>query len=252
MAFGSPWPPPGDMQCAGCSRRQPRGQVDITLRLEELVARNRDRGGRPLLVTVRGRVEVNVLKQTLLVVALASLLAFVVALPAGAGTSAPLAGQWNRLSVDQSHPAPEHELLYCAQFNSDEAVSTANSWFCSYHKRREPTLNLYWHDNHGVMSGKDITATWTCPSQFPPVCSDVVQVVEGTFTYFQFSSGQPPSQVLEDLVVTQTSSGQRLYVYFVNRFVCPWFRTFGEALAANPLPLPFNGTWPPQDCTLAG
>ena len=57
--------------------------------------------------------------------------------------------------------------------------------------------------------------------------------------------------VLEDLVVTQTSTSQKLYVYWVNLFECPWFRTFDEAIAANPLTLPFNGTWPPQDCVVA-
>ncbi len=27
--------------------------------------------------------------------------------------------------------------------------------------------------------------------------------------------------------------------------------TFDEAVAANPLPLPFDGTWAPQDCVAA-
>jgi len=54
--------------------------------------------------------------------------------------------------------------------------------------------------------------------------------------------------VLEDLVVAQSGARQVLYVYWVGLFYCPWFRTFGEAVAANPLPLPFNGTWPLQDC----
>ena len=81
--------------------------------------------------------------------------------------------------------------------------------------------------------------------------ANVVQVVEGTMTFFQ-PSLHPPFPVLEDLAVTQTSSGQRLYNYWVNQFVCPWFRTFDEAVAANPLPLPFNGTWAAQDCTPAG
>jgi hypothetical protein len=54
--------------------------------------------------------------------------------------------------------------------------------------------------------------------------------------------------VLEDLVVAQSGARQVLYVYWVGLFYCPWFRTFDEAVAANPLPLPFNGIWPPQDC----
>lgn len=191
------------------------------------------------------------LKQTLLVVAVVSLLGLVLALPAGADTSAPLAGQWNRLSLDMSHPAPEHEVLSCTQNNGAQSGASANTWFCHYNKRPEPTLNFYWNANQGFFSGQDVTATWTCPGQFPPVCQNVVQVVEGTMTFFQ-PSLHPPFSVLEDLVVVHTSSGQRLYVYWVNQFVCPWFRTFAEAVAANPLPLPFNGTWAPQDCTNAG
>jgi hypothetical protein len=191
-------------------------------------------------------------KRAFLVVALASLLALVVALPAGANTSAPLAGQWNRLSNDMSHPAPEHEVLYCTQSNGAQSGTSANTWFCHYNKRPEPTLNFYWNANQGFFSGQDITATWSCPAWSPAgVCANVVQVVEGTMTFFQ-PSLHPPFPVLEDLAVTQTSSGQRLYVYWVNQFVCPWFRTFDEALAANPLPLPFNGTWAAQDCTPAG
>jgi hypothetical protein len=55
----------------------------------------------------------------------------------------------------------------------------------------------------------------------------------------------------EDVVDTAASSGQRPYEYRFNQHVCPRFRTFDEALAANPLPLPFHGTFPPQDCTFA-
>jgi hypothetical protein len=76
----------------------------------------------------------------------------------------------------------------------------------------------------------------------------VVQVVEGTMNFTQPSVGFSLA-VLEDLVVTQNGTSQALYVYWVNQgFACPWFRTFDEALAANSLPLPFNGTWAPQDC----
>jgi hypothetical protein len=39
----------------------------------------------------------------------------------------------------------------------------------------------------------------------------------------------------EDVVDTAASSGQRLYEYWVNQHVCPRFRTFDEAHAANPL-----------------
>jgi hypothetical protein len=163
-----------------------------------------------------------------------------------ADVSAPLAGQWNRLSLDMSHPAPEHEVLRCTQSNGAQAGTSADTWFCHYNKRPEPTLNFYWNANQGFLSGQDVTATWSCPAWFPTgICANAVQVVEGTMTFFQ-PSLHPPFPVLEDLVVT---SDQRLFVYWINQgFECPWFRTFDQALAANPLPLPFDGTWAPQDC----
>jgi hypothetical protein len=191
------------------------------------------------------------LKRSLLVVALACLLALAVTFPGGADVSAPLSGQWNRLSVDRSHPAPEHELLSCAQNSRAQAGTSSNTWFCHYSKRPEPTLNFFWNNNQGFFSGQDVTATWSCPAWFPTgICPNVVQVVEGTMTFFQ-PSLHPPFPVLQDLVVTQNGTRQALHVYWVNLFVCPWFRTFDEAIAANPLPLPFNGTFPPQDCVSA-
>jgi hypothetical protein len=58
-------------------------------------------------------------------------------------------------------------------------------------------------------------------------------------TFFQ-PSLHPSFTVLQDLVVTQTGTDQELDVYWVNLFVCPWFRTFDGAVAADALPLPFT------------
>jgi hypothetical protein len=162
-------------------------------------------------------------------------------------SSAPLSGEWHRLSVDRSHPAPEHELLRCVRNNG-----TTDPWLCRYRKAPEPTLNLTWNNNFGVMSGRDITSSWTCPAWFPAgICANVVSVVEGTMNFTDPNTHQPPLSVLTDLVVVQTGAGQRLYDYWVNRFVCPWFRSFDEAIAANPITLPFDGNFPPQDCVVA-
>jgi len=192
------------------------------------------------------------LRKALLLVAIGSVLALMVALPSSADLSAPLSGEWNRLSADRSHPAPEHELLRCVQNNGAQAGTSSNRWFCHYSKLPEPTLNFFWNDNQGFFSGIDITGSWTCPAWFPTgVCPNVVQVVEGTMTFFQ-PSLHPPFPVLEDLVLTQAGGHQVLYVEWVKfGFACPWYGTFMEALAANPLPLPFNGTFPPQDCVFA-
>jgi hypothetical protein len=196
----------------------------------------------------------HMLRQLCFIVALASLLALMVALPAGANVSAPLAGTWHRLNVARPNGAPEHERLLCVPNNGGPVGISGETWFCHFDKLPEPTLNFHWNADQGFMSdGQDITSTWSCPGWFPAgICSDVVQVVEGTMTFSRPPILHPPFSTLLDLIVQQTSSGQRLYEYWVNQHVCPWFRTFDEALAANPLPLPFNGTFPPQDCTFAG
>jgi hypothetical protein len=169
------------------------------------------------------------------------------ALSAGGASASgsPLSGEWHRLSVDRSHPAPEHELLRCVE----NSGSSSDPWFCRYSKAPEPTLNFTWNNNYGFLLGRDITSSWSCPAWFPVgICSNVLSVVEGTMTFVDPDTNQPPLLILEDLIVVRSATGQRLYNYWVNRFVCPWFRTFAEAIAANPLTLPFDGNFPPQDC----
>jgi hypothetical protein len=182
-------------------------------------------------------------------VVLASGLVALLASGAGSATSSPLAGEWNRLSVDRSHPAPEHELLRCVENSRAQVGTSSDSWFCRYSKLPEPKLNFTWNNNHGSFSGNDVTSSWICPAWFPGgICPNVVSVIEGTMTFIDPDTHQPPFSVLQDLVVVQSPTGERLYNYWVNQFVCPWFRTFAEAVAANPLTLPFDGNFPPQDC----
>ena len=163
---------------------------------------------------------------------------------ASSSTAAPLSGEWHRLSVDRSHPAPEHELLRCV-----ETSAPGSRWLCRYRKAPEPTLNLTWNNNFGAFTGSDVTSRWTCPVWFAAdVCANTVEVIEGTMTFTDPDTHEPPLSVLVDLIVVQTPSGERLYDYWVDRFVCPWFTSFGDAVAANPIALPFDGNFPPQDC----
>jgi hypothetical protein len=154
-----------------------------------------------------------------------------------------LNGVWNRLSLDRAHPAPEHESLACGGFIV---------WNCVYFKIPEPALNFYWNTNKGYFQGSDITANWACPAWFPAgICGNVTQVVHGTIVFVD-PGVHPPLSVLADLIVSGTGSSRKLNFYWVGRFVCPWFRTFAQALAANPMPLPFDGVnWAPQDCVSA-
>ena len=63
-----------------------------------------------------------------LLVAVVVAIGLVAVLTSGAASAAssPLTGEWNRLSVDRSHPAPEHELLRCVA----NSGTSSDPWFC--------------------------------------------------------------------------------------------------------------------------
>jgi len=173
--------------------------------------------------------------------------ATVAVLPAGAvavasgSPSSP--GAWHRLNPDQSNPAPEHERLTCSE---------GRSWSCHYDKVAEPGLNLHLDSTVGNFHGGDVTKSWTCPGWFPEdVCDNVTQVVRGNMV-FVLPDGSRFS-VRQELVVTDVGGSQVLQHHWAQfGFVCPWFRTFDQALAANPFPLPFDGeNWPAGDCVFA-
>jgi len=165
--------------------------------------------------------------------------------PASTGGGAEsLAGQWHRLSLDRSNGAPEHQLLRCHRLGeAGRAV-----WTCHYDKLKEPALNFFWDADQGDFVGFDVTDFWACPAWFPAnLCANVTSVVVGV-TAFEGADGSTGS-VFTDLIVTQVGGREVLQFYFVGQFVCPWFRTFSDALAANPMPLPFDGVnWGAQDC----
>ena len=171
-------------------------------------------------------------KLVLLIVLVGALVAVA---PAAAGGKRPLAGRWHRLNPDLSNPTPEHEVLKC---------KGKGSWKCRYDKRPERKLGFEHppDSTSGRFKGEDITSGWACPFWFPAgVCTDVVYVVRGEML-FSPSEG-PDFTITQELVVTESGGDQILYVYWVDQFVCPWFRSFDDALAANPLPSPT------QDCT---
>jgi hypothetical protein len=69
-----------------------------------------------------------------------------------------LNGVWNRLSVDRSNPAPEHESLACDGFII---------WRCFYFKIPEPALNFYWNTNPGLFPGNGRHGRLDLPSVVP-------------------------------------------------------------------------------------
>lgn len=164
--------------------------------------------------------------------------------PASAHVRPDLAGKWDRLNPDQGNPTPEHEVLRCG----GNASPT-----CVYDKQPEPRLGFENppDSTSGRFRGKDITEGWLCPEWLPQgVCANTTFVANGTMK-FRLSDGSPLA-VSQELIVTELDGDSVLYVYWVDQGVaCPWFRSFEEAIAANPFPLPFNGVdWPGMDCLL--
>lgn len=168
----------------------------------------------------------------------------VVALPAVSADGLPQNNVWNRLDMDRSNPAPEQERLSC---------SRGLTWTCHYDKAPEPALAFWWDTTSGEFVGTDVTRDWECPAWFAAsVCANVTRVVAGTMTIAR-ADGVTFSGPFDLVFARAGSDAQVLHVYWpVFGFTCPWYRTFSEALAANPMPLPFDGSdWPPLDCTFA-
>jgi hypothetical protein len=131
-----------------------------------------------------------------------------------------IAGRWDRLNPGVP---PEHEVMSCG--------GNAN-WYCTYDKHPEPGLGFVNppDSTFGRFRGEDITSEWTCPAWFPyGICDNTTFVASGVMI---FNRGE--LVVDEQLILVENEGSQILYVYWVDQFVCPWYRTFDEALAANP------------------
>jgi hypothetical protein len=166
-------------------------------------------------------------------------------------SQSPLFGAWHRLGVAPT--TPEHVVLHVRRLR--------DTWVARFDKRPEPTLGFETPParDFGTFEGSEIGASdIICLGDFLFDCpGDVVVAVEGTGT---FTSVDPP---FEDALVVPIQllviDGDRLWFTWLFPEInpeapnvsCPWFRSFEEALAANPFPLPFNGTdFPPFDCIL--
>lgn len=155
-----------------------------------------------------------------------------------------LVGKWDRLNPDPNNPTPEHEVLRCGG---------NTTWHCVYDKQPEPRLGFENppDSTFGRFRGEDVSSIWTCPDWFPSEICDNWTFVAGGAMEFLYPDGSN-LVVDQELVVIDTGGGQMLYVYWVDQFACPWFRSLDEALAANPFPTPFNGEdWPELDCVVA-
>ena len=126
-------------------------------------------------------------------------------------------GEWHRNNYGTGH-----ERLMCRE--------ATPSWSCVYDNVPEP--GVPGGDSVGHFTGRNVTATWSCPAWFDAtVCDNVVAVYRGMATYT--SPSNHPGTFLQEYVVTNVGGQEILQQYFVDLFYCPWYRTWDEALAAD-------------------
>lgn len=164
-----------------------------------------------------------IVTRVMLSVFAALILLLVISLSVSAAGRKDLSGRWHRLNTS---PSAEHEVLSCRE---------TQLWYCRYDKQPEPDLD-YVHppdETFGLFEGQETTSSWDCPDWFPrQICSKATFVVKGEMIFR--TPGSDDYAVNEELIVTDSGSGQVLYVYWIDQFVCPWYRSFDAALAANP------------------
>jgi len=150
-------------------------------------------------------------------------------LQSSAPVQEPLFGYWHRIAAGGDAAHSEHSVW--------NFVIQRNTWDGRYDKRPEPGLGFPSPPlgDFGTFQGVEAT-NFVCQPTFPFYpCQDVVAVVEGT-VHYQFRD-QWDFEVLEQEIIVRDASGhEMLWEYWVQpgNFVCPWYRSFDEALAANP------------------
>jgi len=171
------------------------------------------------------------------------LITCLVLLLAGCGSGQQgLSGRWDRLNVDPERSYAEHEVLNC-EYDGE--------WNCSYSKDPDELGFEDPDSTSGIFTGKDASEGWVCPEWFEDsICETVTYVAAGVMDISP--SDEDSFTIDQELIVTEQKGIQHLYVYWNGWFVCPWYRSFDQALEANPFPIPFNGVdGPVFDCIFA-
>jgi hypothetical protein len=148
--------------------------------------------------------------------------AILLALSSASAVAAPPMGEWHRLNPGGG-VTDEHERLTCVEVRAH--------WMCRYDKLPEP--GFHFDGVIGTFQGRNVTSSWECPDWFPAeICDNVVAVYSGTALYSRDGGGR--FRVGQEYVITEMGGQAVLYQYWIDQFVCPWFRTFDEAVDANP------------------
>jgi hypothetical protein len=127
--------------------------------------------------------------------------------------------RWHRLN-DAASP-PEHERFSC--------LVAGDSWTCRYDKVPGPGLS--WDQTRGTFTGHDTTADWSCPGWFPGTACDAADTVVTGVGSFEFPRHSGGFSVDQKLLVGDDG---RMWLYWTDLFVCPWYPTFDEALHSDP------------------
>ena len=137
------------------------------------------------------------------------------------------AGLWHNLAYNSSTSMGSHQLIDCEE---------GEMWTCITSTRSEAELGFTAPGLFGVFEGEFIP-DWNCPNWLPEaICRSAIVVIGGT-THFQSGGGEGPGLRRDiEYIVVEIGGSQFLYEHWVNLFACPWFRSFDEALAANPFP----------------
>jgi hypothetical protein len=148
----------------------------------------------------------------------------ILVLVAPASAAPPHRETWHRLNPATEESAPEHERLQCLP---------GVQWVCRYDKLPDP--GLHWDRTIGIFHGRDFAFTQDdCPDWFPTeICEAAEQVIVGRITYVLAGGGT--FRTGHALIFTDGLDVAPLYVYWFDAgFVCPWYESFEDALAANP------------------
>lgn len=142
-------------------------------------------------------------------------------LVSGAPVAAAGPTTWHRLNPGNP---PEHERFSCL---------AGSTWSCRYDKLPEPDLGFAWNQTRGVFTGSE--TGFVCPGWFSAApCDAADTVITGMSTFRTYDYSLRPTgsfSVDQQLLVSDDGT---LWIYWVGQFVCPWYPTFGEALASDP------------------
>jgi hypothetical protein len=147
-----------------------------------------------------------------------------VVLAAPVSAAPPHLETWHRLNPATEDRAAEHEQLHCLP---------GVQWVCRYDKARDP--ELHWDRTIGMFHGRDYAFTVDeCPEWFPSeICEAAERVIVGSITYVLAGGGA--FKTGHALIFTDGVDVAPLYVYWFDfGFVCPWYESFADAVAANP------------------